>query len=167
MAQAGDVLVITAVKSKSLVYDYSVTSSDGGAASGPTHLAWVGDKNLDLLTFDITTGGTFDFDVTPGLAYTTFGTYLLRADYGAGQSIVLLDSDANYEAADISPNTSSLAFAQASGIVIETYSSGSLTYFPAGLDGYLNSSGENRANRDGHLYRCDGTELRLGGYAGR
>ncbi len=139
-AQAGDVLVITAAKSKGRVYAYDITSSDGGVASAGTFQAFDGTKTVDVVSFDITTGGTFDFDATPeATTFTTFGAYLLRAD-GAGESIVLLDSDGSFDAPGVTPNTSSFSFAQSTGIVIDAYSSGSATTIPAGLAGLANSS---------------------------
>jgi len=140
-AEAGDVLVFVTAKSKSLAYTYNVTSSDGGVAGNETDLGWDGTKTLDLTTFDITTGGTFSFDIaTADTSYGTHGVYLLRADYGSGESISLLDSDDNYEAAGFSANTNSLSFAESSGIYIGGYSSGSGTVIPAGLDGIANST---------------------------
>lgn len=140
-AQAGDVLVFVTAKSKALAYTYNVTSGDGGVSANQTNLGWDGTKTLDLVTFDITTGGTFDFDVvTAGTSYGTHGVYLLRADYGGGESISLLDSSDVYNAAGISANTNSLSFAQSSGIYIGGYSSGSSTVVPGGLDGKFNST---------------------------
>ena len=150
IAQAGDVLVITAAKSKSLSYVYDITSPDGGVASVLTHQAFDGTKTLDVITYDITSGGTFDFDATPAsTSFTTFGAYLLRADYGAGESISLLDSDAVFLGSNAGGiNTSSFSFAQSSGIVIDAYSSGSATTVPAGLDGLVNG-GNNRITTTG------------------
>ena len=139
-AEAGDVLVFVTAKSKGLAYSYNVTSTDGGVSANETNLGWDGTKTLDMVTFDIATAGTFDFDVVTAASYGTHGVYLLRADYGSGESISLLDSDDVYTASGFSENTNSISFAQSSGIYIGGYSSGSSTVVPSGLDGVLNGT---------------------------
>ena len=127
-------------------------------SANETNLGWDGTKTLDMVAFDITTGGTFDFDVVTAASYGTHGVYLLRADYGSGESISLLGSDDVYTAAGFSANTNSLSFAQSTGIYIGGYSSGSSSALPAGLDGRVNST-TNRVTATGTFTDATDQEL--------
>ena len=142
---AGDVIVVTQAASAVGVPTYDFTSSDGGVVSLSTDIAWDNTKNVRITSYQITTGGTFDFSVTNADVFNTMGFYLLRADSG---DIQLLDSDAVFTAADtVNPTTHTVNLSWTgteSGVVI-TAISGSVDsgQLPVGLTHFSNS-GNNR-----------------------
>ena len=138
-ATSGDIIFVLAAKNKSSAFTYDIA----GSAVATANLVSTG-STIDLISYTITTTGTFNLDVnTVGATFSTVGLYQLRA--GSGEILAIQDSGVDFRATNVAgPHTLDLNTGSLAGVTLAAYASGSTTAFPAGLTGTINS-GTNRA----------------------
>jgi arylsulfatase A-like enzyme/GH35 family endo-1,4-beta-xylanase len=119
--QVGDVIVFSGAHNKGTEnLSLSTTSGDGAAIGTGTEVLGSSGAKSEVEYYSVTSAGTLDLSLVKDAdAYTTYGLYLLRSDYGA-ISVVATDSYVQGAGSGISSMTNSYALGSpTNGVLIE------------------------------------------------